>query len=82
MVIWRQGHALVLSDSLEEQVIKLRTTVDGGIICVQRIMCLSFNYFLAHSTFCDLLITFANSLDPDQDPKNISPALDPIRLTF
>ena len=25
------------------------------------------NYFLANSDICPLLITFANSLDPDQD---------------
>ena len=29
-----------------------------------------------------LLITFANSLDPDQDQQNICPDLDPKRLTF
>ena len=28
---------------------------------------LSFNYFLACGDFCHLLITFVNSLDPDQD---------------
>ena len=31
---------------------------------------------------CHLLITFANSLDPDQDRKNVSPDLDPNRLTL
>ena len=31
--------------------------------------------------FCLLLITFANSLDPDQDRQNIGPDLDPNRLT-
>ena len=29
------------------------------------------NYFLASSTFCHLLITFANSFDPDQDQQNV-----------
>ena len=32
--------------------------------------------------FCHLLITFANSLDPDQDRQNISPDLDPNCLTL
>ena len=27
--------------------------------------------------FCRLLITFANSLDPDQAPQNVGPDLDP-----
>ena len=31
--------------------------------------------------FCHLLITFANSLDPDQDRQNVGPDLDPNRLT-
>ena len=29
-----------------------------------------------------LLITFANSLDPDQDRQNVGPDLDPNRLTL
>ena len=29
-----------------------------------------------------VLITFANSLDPDRDRLNVGPDLDPIRLTF
>ena len=32
--------------------------------------------------FCHLLITFANSKDPDQDEKNVDPYLDPNRLTL
>ena len=31
--------------------------------------------------FGRLLITFANSLDPDQDRQNVGPDLDPNRLT-
>ena len=34
------------------------------------------NYFLAGCDFNPLLITFANSLDPDQDRQNIGPSLD------
>ena len=32
--------------------------------------------------FCCRLITFANSLDPDQDGQNVGPDLDPSRLTL
>ena len=35
---------------------------------------------LANSDFHCLLITFANSLGPDQDQQNVSPDLDPNRL--
>ena len=38
------------------------------------------NYFLASGNFCRLLITFANSLDPDQDRQNLGPGLiQPVR---
>ena len=36
----------------------------------------------ARDTFCHLLITFANSLDPDQDRQNVGPDLDLNRLTL
>ena len=36
---------------------------------------------LASCDFCRLLITFANSLDPDQDQQNVGPDLDPNYLT-
>ena len=35
------------------------------------------NIFLHSGNFCFLLISFANSLDPDQDQQNVSPDLDP-----
>ena len=38
--------------------------------------------FLASDNFCCLLITFPNSLDPDQDRQNVGPDLDPNRLTL
>ena len=41
-----------------------------------------FNYFLASGDFFHLLITFANSLDPDQDRQNVGPDLDTNRLTL
>ena len=36
----------------------------------------------ASDDFCRLLITFANSLDPDQDLQNVGPDLDPNRLAL
>ena len=36
--------------------------------------------FLASCNFCRLLITFANSLDPDKDRQNNGPDLDPKRF--
>ena len=38
--------------------------------------------FLASGNFCCQLITFANSLDPDQDRHNVGPGLDPNLLTL
>ena len=42
----------------------------------------TFNSFFASNNFCRLLITFANSLDPDQDQHLIGPDLDPNSLTL
>ena len=41
-----------------------------------------FHYFLASAHFCRLVITFANSLDPDQDGQNMGTDLDPNCLTL
>ena len=43
---------------------------------------IAFKSFLASGHFCHLLITFANSLDPDQDQQNVGPDLDPNHLTL
>ena len=43
---------------------------------------ISFNSFLASGDFCCLLITFSNSLDPDQDQLSIGQDLDPNRLAL
>ena len=40
------------------------------------------NSFLDSSDFCNLLITFANSLDPDHDRHSVDPDLDPNCLTL
>ena len=39
--------------------------------------CSAFNSLPASGNFCHLLITFANSLDPDQARQNVEPDLDP-----
>ena len=41
-----------------------------------------FNHFPTNGDFCRLLITFVNSLDPDQDQQNARPDLDPNCLTL
>ena len=40
------------------------------------------NPFIASGDFCRLLITFANSLDQNQDRQNFSPDLDPNYFTL
>ena len=42
----------------------------------------SFQISLLAATFCLLLVTFANSLDPDQNWQNVGPDLDPKRLNL
>ena len=42
----------------------------------------NFSSLLASGKFCRLLITFAKSLNPDQDRKNVSPDLDANCLTL
>ena len=41
-----------------------------------------FNAFPASGDFCSLLLTFVNSLVPDQDRQNVGPDLDSNRLTL
>ena len=41
-----------------------------------------FNSFIASNDFCLLLITFANSLDLDQDRQNVCHDLNPDFLTL
>ena len=43
--------------------------------------CSVFNSLPASGNFCNLLITFADSLDPDQAQQNVGPDLDPNCLT-
>ena len=44
---------------------------------VVSIMCSVFNSLPASGDLCYLLITFSNSLDPDQARQNVGPDLDP-----
>ena len=48
--------------------------------CVNPDMVKSSNSFHASGDFCHLLITFANSLDPDQERQNVGPDLGQICL--
>ena len=41
-----------------------------------------FDSFPTSGDFCRLVITFANSLDPDQARQNVGPDLDPNCLTL
>ena len=43
--------------------------------------CFVFNSLSTRGNLCCLLITFANSLDPDPARKNVGPELDPNCLT-
>ena len=43
--------------------------------------CFVFNFLPTSDDICCLLITFANSLDPDQAQQNVGPDLDPNCLT-
>ena len=42
----------------------------------------TFSSILVSGNICRPLITFANSLDPDQDQQNFGPDLDPNGLTL
>ena len=57
---------------------------DLGPICLQRLSAddtsrQRVNSFLANGDFCRLLITVANSLDPDKDGEKVGPDLSPNR---
>ena len=69
----RTSNPLILSQALYTE--PLRPSVSS----IQRF---TSNYFYASGDFCCLLITFANSLDPDQDQQNVGPDLDPNCLTL
>ena len=57
----------------------------GGVNSIQKVKS-SVSYVrngrMVSSDFCGLLITYANSLDPDQDRHNVGPDLDPNHLTL
>ena len=48
----------------------------------EREILITFLFFPTSGDFCNLLIIFANSLDPDQAQQNVGPDLDPNCLTL
>ena len=54
------------------------TILNSTLFCI----CISINSFPTSGDFCCLLITLANSLDPDQARRNVGPDLDPNCLVF
>ena len=62
-----------MTSNLEACPGRTRTSISLLIFC-QNFYVYSF---LASGDFCCLLITFANSLDPDQEQQNDGPDLDP-----
>ena len=68
---------------LHTQSIEIEKGSDKAGLLTTLISCESMvNSFHASSYFRCLLITFANSLDPDQDRQNVGPDLDPKCLTL
>ena len=64
----------------------MKVVSDLGLRCLPRYhkkdnRLIWVNSFLARGVFCHLIITFANSLDPDQDRQNVGPDLDPNSVT-
>ena len=58
---------------MREQTTKVET---GGLRVNLIIIAKMLNSFIVSNDFCHLLITFANSLDPDQDRQNASKPFD------
>ena len=56
--------------------------IEAGIKSVHQSACKFFNFFLASGDICCLLITFANSLGPDQNGHAVGPDLDPNSLAL
>ena len=53
------------------------------LACLSSLSCMwQIISFPTSGDFCCLLITFANSLDPDQARQNVGPDLDPNSLTL
>ena len=48
-----------------------------GVLFIKILVTILISSFLASGNFCHLPITFANSLDPDQDRQDVGPDLDP-----
>ena len=73
----------VVLDSTETFIITLHCCLDMTEMMLKEMLNgKHFNSFPAGSDFCRLLITLANSLDPDQARQNVGPDLDPNCLTL
>ena len=88
MSLWvHLGCQLTSCEILQGQ--KGQTRLDSKLLCQDLGKGLKYNknlldylnFFLASGDFYCLLITFANSLDPDQDQQNVGPDLDSYCLT-
>ena len=53
-----------------------------SLLAGRTVATIMFNSFHASGNCCRLLITFANSLDPDQDLQNVGPDKDSNLLAF
>ena len=53
-------------------------------LTLAKVLAIKYQQVVLYLTLCPLclLITFANSLDPDQDGQNVGPDLDPNFLTL
>ena len=56
--------------------------VYSGALAKEQAIGKILNLFQTSGNFCCMLITFANSLDPDQDRPNVGSDLDPNSLTL
>ena len=78
------GSEFVVANSLAKWKKLEQNEIDFSQGFRQKVVSRSFSVFNSlptSSDFYHLLITFANSLDPDQAQQNISPDLDPNCLT-
>ena len=81
------GFKLTLTWLITKQLADFKDVVNGTMFVKNehfqcRTKIIRQTSFLASGDFCRLLITFANSLDPDQDQQIVGPDLDPNHLTL
>ena len=61
-------------------IVNIYIQIKNSLFC-DKVVAYLLNPFLACGDFRHQLITFPNSLDPDQDRQNVGPDLNPNRLT-